>query len=184
MGALGGPPSAPAGERAPGSTAETQAEQRGSSDVAVGEQLAWWQARAAARTDGRRAEQSPKDVAGWPVACALRLRFVQGPGKVGAWPGAQSAQVTPHCSVESQVPCRAQACSRDRRRQGWKGPQVGVTLCQDRRGASPQAPSPKSGEGDSCYSSWPKVLRVSEATGQTRCFILPWGEQAFFLQKK
>lgn len=109
MGALGGPPSAPAGERAPGSAAETQAEQRGSGDVAVREQLAWWQARAAPRTDGWRAEQSPEDVAGWPVACALRLRFVQGPGKVGAWPGGRSAQVTPHCSVESQVPCRAQA---------------------------------------------------------------------------
>lgn len=116
------PPSTPAGERAPGSAAEAQAEQKGIGDVTVGEQLAWWQARAVPRTDGRRVEQSPEDVAGWLVACALRLRFVQGPGKVRAWPGAQSAQVTRCCSVESQVPCWTQAWLQGQERAGLERP--------------------------------------------------------------
>lgn len=110
-------------------------------------QLAWWQARALPRTDGRRAEQSPEHVAGCPVACALRLRFVQGPRKVGAWPGARAP---PGALWSPRCPIGLRPGYRDRRRQGWRGPQVGVTLCPlpGQKGASPQAPSPKPGEGD------------------------------------
>lgn len=72
-------------------------------------------------------------------------------GPTKGW-GVAWCQGTPICSVESQVPCWTQAWlqRQERRGLGWKGPQVGVTLCPlpGQKGASPQAPSLKPGEGD------------------------------------
>ena len=108
-------------------------------------------------------------------------------GPTKGW-GVAWCQGTPSSSVESQVPCWTQAWLQGQETAVLEGPQVGITLCPlpGRKGASPQAPSPKPGEGDALMlkSSWTNFLKVSEATGRTRCFTLLWGEQAFFLQKK